>query len=250
MGNIGSHMDITSGSSELQAAMTDAGPVLRSCKKKKAMSRSFTFFSGLLLHSALHFARSAQEMEQKAPKLEAESRSCVLGAITLSVAFLEALINEVFIVAREDVWPYDRLDAASRQSMANLQDEVASKLGITAKYDLVLTLNGREGFDHGVAPYQDVDALVQLRNAVVHYRLGFRPHPDPDPLKIESRLRGKFPVSAYYIKHKGAFFPHRCLGAGCAAWAVNSARAYADDFHRKIGVVSLYQQQAGLPTLL
>jgi len=174
----------------------------------------------------------------------------VLGAVTLSVAFLEALINEVFIIAREDVWPSNRLDAVSRQSMANLQDEVASKLGITAKYDLVLALNSREGFEHGAAPYQDVDALVQLRNAVVHYRLGFRPHPDPEPLKIERQLRGRFPPSAYYKTHKGAFFPHHCLGAGCAVWAVNSARAYADEFHRKIGIVGLYQEQAGLPTLL
>jgi hypothetical protein len=27
------------------------------------------------------------------------------------------------------------------------------------------------------------------------------------------------------------FFPHRCIGAGCASWSVNAATRFIDAFH-------------------
>ena len=117
-----------------------------------------------------------------------------------------------------------------------------------AKYDLVLALNNREGFQRGGKVYQDADALVDLRNAVVHYRTGVRHHPDPAPLKIEKRLAGKFPPSQF-CDQSVEFFPHRCLGAGCAVWAVKAARTFADEFHAKLGANGHYRRIHGVPKL-
>jgi hypothetical protein len=100
----------------------------------------------------------------------------------------------VFIVAEvENAEPYGRLTAQSRTSMQALWDDVGIKVSILAKYDLVLALNGCDVFDHGTNPYQDADALIQLRNAIMHYRTPWRAHPDPEPLTIEKRLARKFP---------------------------------------------------------
>jgi len=63
------------------------------------VSRSFTMFSGFLLYSMHQFARSSQEVERELdPKREAENRSFALGAIISSVAFLEAHVNEFFMI--------------------------------------------------------------------------------------------------------------------------------------------------------
>ena len=98
------------------------------------------------------FARQAQEIEQTFDaKREPESASLGLGAITSSAAFLECLINEVFIVAEvENAEPYGRLDPRSRSAMEALWEDVGYKASVLAKYDLVLALNSREVFDHGM----------------------------------------------------------------------------------------------------
>ena len=45
-----------------------------------------------------------------------------------------------------------------------------------------------------------------------------------------------------------SFFPDRCLGYGCAKWAIVSARAFADEFYNRMGVV-FYKQVTDLPEL-
>jgi len=184
------------------------------------------------------FARSAQKNEL-ALKHAAEDRAFVLGAITSCVAFLESLVNEIFMLASEPIASsYGKLPA--QKVMLDLWEDVASKLPILAKYDLVLALNGCPPIDHGKMAYQDASSLVQLRNAVVHYRVGIRQHPDPEPISIEKRLAGKFPSSPYYPSLTGPFFPHKCLSAGCAAWAARSACSFADEFHQKLGISGTY----------
>lgn len=198
------------------------------------------------------FGRQAQEIEQAFnPKREPESASFALGAITSSAAFLECLVNEVFIVAELDnAEPYGRLSAQSRSAMAALWNDVGAKASVLAKFDLVLALNGRDVFNHGLRIYQNADSVFQLRNAVMHYRTPWRLHPDPEPLAIEKRLKGKFPLSPYYRSVKVPLFPAHCLAAGCAVWAVKSTEAFSDEFHRRLGVVGYYQQLQNIQSLL
>jgi hypothetical protein len=201
------------------------------------------------------FARTAQEIERELnPKREAEARSFALGAVVSSATYLESHINEAFMVAGDPEsggrLHYAQLEQSCREAMMNLWGDVASKLPVLAKYDLVLALNRRQQFDHGDVVYQDADNLVRLRNEIVHYKTGFRDHPAPEPSKLEKRLAGRFEPSAYYRNSPGPLFPHRCLGAGCATWAVRTAAAFADEFHDKLGVRGFYSYLAGVPNLL
>jgi hypothetical protein len=214
-------------------------------------SQSFTVFSGFLFHTMHQFARSSQELEQEAdPKREGENRSYALGAVMASAAFLESHINELFMLASEDAMHYAALPSTAKQGMKAVWEDVSQKLAILPKYDLALALSDRPELDRGGLAYQDADTLVLLRNAIMHYKTGFRSHPDPEPLKVEQRLEKKFPVCTYYRNTPGPLFPHRCLGAGCAVWAVTSAERFADAFHERLGIRGPYQYLQNIPTLL
>jgi hypothetical protein len=65
-----------------------------------------------------------------------------------------------------------------------------SKPNALEKWQLMLIFAGREPLHRGGAPYQDAQLVMQLRNAILH----FRPeHVAADePHKMEERLRGKF----------------------------------------------------------
>jgi hypothetical protein len=93
------------------------------------------------------------------------------------------------------------------------------------KFDLALVFTGQERFNHGGAPHQDAALLVRLRNYLVHYK--------PEgvsvalPHKLGEALSGKFPGSGLMQGSGNPWFPDHSLGAGCAMWALRSARAFA-----------------------
>ncbi|MET9459933.1 hypothetical protein ABZY05_33420 [Streptomyces canus] len=37
------------------------------------------------------------------------------------------------------------------------------------------------------------------------------------------------------------YFPQKCQGHGCTAWAWNAALAFADTFHQRIGIRPVYE---------
>ena len=52
---------------------------------------------------------------------------------------------------------------------------------------------------------------------------------------LEKRLRTKFPPNAL-VPAKAPWFPDRCLGAGCATWAVKTVQVFSDDFCHRMGI--------------
>ncbi|MEA1894385.1 MAG: hypothetical protein U9N36_04115 [Euryarchaeota archaeon] len=91
----------------------------------------------------------------------------------------------------------------------------------------------KETFDRGKAPYQEVNDLIKLRNALVHYK----PEWDTD-LKnhkgIEDRLKSRFTINPFSHVND-AFFPKKCLGHGYAEWSVKSTITFIEDFYRRMG---------------
>jgi hypothetical protein len=92
--------------------------------------------------------------------------------------------------------------------------------------------------------WTNANLLVKLRNALTHFK------PTDQPLgassaeltKLEKGLVGKFPENQRMVGMGNPFFPDHCLGAGCAAWAVKSARAYADELFDRLGIEPNYQR--------
>jgi hypothetical protein len=106
--------------------------------------------------------------------------------------------------------------------------------GFLKRHDLYLEFAGRPRLNFNAAPTQPFASLVELRNALVH----FKPEWDDDQVlhaKLDKRLAGKFPTSPF-LDSSAVFFPMRCMSHGCAAWAVRSARDFGDEYARMIGV--------------
>ena len=101
-------------------------------------------------------------------------------------------------------------------------------------------------FNKGENPYQDAFRLVRLRNALVHYK----PEWDTslnEHAKLESSLSGCFPESPFSHKND-AFFPKRCLGHGCAEWAVKNVITFMSNFQERLGVQDNFPPKEGIST--
>ena len=128
--------------------------------------------------NAIQCGQIEADAEGAGPDFLIRHRTHAVSAILSSAAFLEALVNEVlqdavdstaFNVASDVV----DFDAKTLRRLATFWTETsrAGKYVSTLdKLNMVLVLIGRNEFDKGVRPYQDVQAVVKLRNKLVHYQ--------------------------------------------------------------------------------
>jgi|SRR5579864_2132728 len=204
------------------------------CKNSESPTRCFmspgvtaTFsvihkFSRQHLEAARHFADSAVAIESEANLTErhrSAHRAYVTGAVICSVAFLEASINEFYLEAvTPDQNSLQGLIAQQLAILAEFWKIVERNSPILNKYQIALVACGAQAFDKGQDPFQSVDAIIDIRNALIRYR------PEPsDDLRvhrgIENRVRGRFQLNPLGIPGS-LWFPHLCLGSGCASWAI------------------------------
>lgn len=213
-----------------------------------------TRFSQQHVRAAAHFAVQAHTIElrykgrKEPPPTEVGSRhrAYVTGAIFATVAFLEAFINEVFSdAADEHERDFGSLPPGIVKSLGDIWKtdmRKFSRYSILKKYETALELAGIPLWERKRNPYEDVNALRELRNALVHYkpewaRGGHSPS-DKMALRMERRLNGKFPLNPF-VSQGNPFFPDQCLGHGVAKWAIDSSMSFVNDFINKLGVPTL-----------
>ncbi len=217
--------------------------------------RSRTYFSIGHIQSAALFTRLSHKIEKNydgrfSPELDSECRSYVTGAIFAAVAFLEATINEFLMdITDKSVEKRQHLEQKDITMIANLwARDIFGRLSTLEKYQIALILAGKEIFDTNINPYQDVSYLVKLRNALIHYEpewiIDISEINEIEPHKFESMLKGKFNLNP--IAGDGnPFYPHKCLGHGCAEWAVNSSIKFVDEFFGKRGTIPIFNHIRG-----
>lgn len=190
---------------------------------------------------ARFFAERATDIESELlttdPKDKTEKpkqRAYVVGAVVLAVMGLETCINEVYLDACDK----------NKQTLAGLNERTMDLLAIwwpeveprpvLLKYQHALLLAEKTSMPMGENPYQDTDGLVRLRNALTHYK----PEWD-DSLEVhadlQARLTGRFGLSPLSTE-ASLWFPHQCLGSGCAKWAVSASEALVCEFCAKLGI--------------
>jgi len=189
------------------------------------------------LQSAAFFARESLKCENAkgiTENLKLNHRAYVIGAIVLSVSFLESTVNELFLQA---VHKNNNFFSHLAPNVPNLLCELweqSSRLPILDKYQKILTTCGKKEFEKGRAPYQDVDSVIRLRNSLVHYKPEWDDE-ENEHKKLESRLKSKFPPNPFAGKSQ-AFFPHKCLGHGCTEWAIQNSIKFVEAFYQRLGV--------------
>ena len=205
------------------------------------------YFSSHLLWQAQQSAIDARTIEDSlvGPTFDVRHRGSVLSAIQASVAFLEAMVNELFTDAADGhgtsgdgyIAPLDP-DAIARMA-AVWSDTNGGRLGAIAKYQLLLSLSDRPRLDKASDPLNSANLLIQLRNVIVHY--------SPESLftdeshKLEGRLRNRF-ESNLLASPNSLWWPDQCLGSACAEWSWQSALALADAVSDDLSITPNYKR--------
>ena len=203
-----------------------------------------THFNVQHMLAAAYFARKVLDIESNHTDLvDGEPyfahRGYVTGAVLSAVASLETTVNDLYIDAQAANSPtFEGVDPIVPALLAEYWEEIESAR-ILRKYQLALILARKSKFDQGTSPYQEVDSLIQLRNSLVHYK------PEWDTAqrehrKIESRLQGRFRPNPF-TGPNDAFFPKKCLGHGCAEWAIKSGVTFIEEFFSRLGLSSMFR---------
>jgi hypothetical protein len=184
------------------------------------------------------YVSSAKLFVRESSRLEAEYRGSqppqeviddhiayVTGAVFLSVAFLDALVNESLGDSMEEM-------------------KIKKQNRTLERFELVLEKAEKPAFERGKAPYQTVQILIDLRNELTHYKHLGRTGTERDYLSnLEDKLIGKFEENPWFQQEGMEFFPRRCLSHGCAEWSVRVSRSFADDFCSRMGIQHPYQRK-------
>jgi len=168
-----------------------------------------------------------------------QHRAYVVGAIVSAVMGLEACINEVYLDACDK----------NRTNLAGIDEGPMSLLAlwwpqierkpILFKYEHTLLLLGKPQLPRGANPYQEADHLIHLRNALTHYKAEWDDSLDVHD-DLQCRLTGKFDLNPLSTKD-ALWFPHQCLGSGCANWAMAAAKELVRAFCESLGISNRIQ---------
>ena len=114
------------------------------------------------------------------------------------------------------------------------------------KYQMALLLAGKPKLDEGVVLVQDVKLLVDLRNALMHFKPATQVEA-ASPGRFEAQLRSKFNPNPLMTGMGNPYFPDKCLGASCAAWAFKAAKDLADEWSDRLGIWRYHELDLDTP---
>jgi hypothetical protein len=205
------------------------------------------YLSSQHLWTALHSAKQCVELERHLTgkvSTDVEHGSYAMTSVMSSVAFLEAFVNEVYSDCADSSHDSPRvkgLDPSARALMSEFWS--ATNEGFTpilTKYNIALMFARQKPFDKGSDPYQGVEILVNLRNALMHFKPAWHDNDTPD--KLEKKLKARIQQSGLLPGNNGSpWVPIKALGASCAEWAPRTARALTDDWVTRLGVARTYE---------
>jgi hypothetical protein len=190
------------------------------------------------LDAAIELAVVSKRLELTSTEPSTESRdpyfSSALGAVILAACFLESSVNELLLHAvHGSLQFFPKWSKAEFQLMGEFWKQLEDLRAPTLRKVQVSLLGARkEPFLKGDDSYQAAESLVRLRNGLAHYKPEWSDDLDVHA-DIELRLRGKFPENARSHPSQ-VFFPHRCLGAGCAIWACRAAARFVTIFTNRL----------------
>jgi hypothetical protein len=140
-----------------------------------------------------------------------------------TAAFLESYVNQIFA---------DRQISFPGKDPALLDElwRVYERHHVLDKFRLALSLRANTNLQLGSRPGQDVKALVDLRNAVIHFTPEWSNEADVHH-DVSEVLKHKFPVSPYFPGE--SIFPRAWIGASCLEWAIKYAVLFVREFQKQ-----------------
>ncbi len=176
----------------------------------------------------------------------------VLNSILSSVAFLESTVNEFYADAADNTMlPQDEAVGILFRTIAERwkNEKNFDRAPVLARYQKILVLAGKEPFSDSDPAFANVRNCVGIRNFLLHYRREWvvlskngKSHTGDATRcgEFEKVLRHAFKENP--LAHKSSpFFPDKCLGHGCAEWAVINSLVVTDTFFSRLGLPAPYE---------
>jgi len=200
-------------------------------------------FTGQFLEAAAGFCRRAAEIEagyggQLSEELRSEHRGLVSAAIMQSAAALETEAHEVCAYGPGAHLGSNGTNHDAQRILAPLADFIDDQQTLR-RYQVILQVLRLPPLDPGRAPYQAADLVVRLRNEITHYKS--RWGEEMSRSKLLGAIEALRHTAPPFTDPNQNFFPHRCLGAACATWAVMSTMAFLDEIYKTLGVPSRFE---------
>jgi hypothetical protein len=188
--------------------------------------------------SAHNFAEAARTVENEDPDEvplddKWRYRAYVTAAVLSSAGFLEASINELYLELQKVTKSGDSQLRHELALLVNAWPQIVSS-PVLQKYQIALSVTDADQYNEDASPYADAECLVRLRDALLSYNAEWDDTRGRHQV-LEARLKDAFPPSPL-VSAQRPWFPDRCLGAGCAKWAVKTAQLFANDFYRRMAL--------------
>lgn len=155
-----------------------------------------------------------------------------LGTITSAAAALECYANE-FYADGQAQGPH--LNPVSSALFAELID----RQSVLDKYKFALAVRSAKRLDLGQNIVQNVDALIKLRNAIVHFQPEWLDERDKHE-RLSRQLEARFKKSIFLPNEH--MFPQAWASGSCAVWAIQSVVNFIDYFCVEAGMSNPLQQ--------
>ncbi len=216
-------------------------------------------FSVRYLQSAALLCRLAYVIEQEYIRTglaSADARlrheAFTLNAILSSVSFLESTVNELHADATDEEYSAaDEMHGTLLRTIGKQWHNTRNfdRAPMLTKYQTILAIAGQAGFSNGDQAFANVRILTEIRNHLLHYHrewviIRSRGEAGREPGStaeyFEKVLHRKFatnPLAEEYVP----FFPDKCLGHGCAEWAILNSIIFVDEFFRRLGLPVPYE---------
>ncbi len=208
--------------------------------------------AALLCQLAFAIEQEHREAKELPADLQLRHEVFVLNSVLSSVSFLESAINELYADVADDAYYFSD---AKHEALLRLigekwkNEKNFDRAPLLSKYQKILTIAGMPSFDEGDQAFANLRILIEIRNHLMHYTrewvvLGDRGFRDAGEEttggKFEKILRQKFAVNPF-APGNGPFFPDKCLGHGCAEWAVVNSLIFTDEFFRRLELPAPYE---------
>jgi hypothetical protein len=183
-------------------------------------------------------------------------RSYCSACIMSSVASMEALINELFLMDGgrlrymvELKGDFDELFWGRKTTTRREKPKKRRKWKATEKrgpkgiernsclkkYQLALTFLEKEPLDEQSDVYRDAHDLIEFRNYLVHFKPITWDLRTRRSTPLEELLAGRFPLSPF--PNIGAnFLTRKCMCSGAARWALETRMALTREFQSRAGL--------------
>jgi hypothetical protein len=187
------------------------------------------------LAAAQQFAQSARVFEDRhgagyTHEERVRYRADVTGAIIAAAAYLEAWIDELYV----DLWRMTQNDQRHpRRELTSLHRvwSNATDAEVLQRYQQALAVADGDRYQANREPYASADAVIRLREYLVEYTP--KSVLKDEEGEMEKRLQALFSASSI-AEADAPWFPDRCMGAGCAEWAVKVVQDFTDDFSKRM----------------